>query len=453
MRFKPTSTAATLLLVATLGACGSIASDPSAPGAEGPEDARAGAEGSAAAPDAPVAPLCVSDAAGPTTPASFGKLCGAGSNKALCVMDGSTACEGGVCLWDQNGVKDRAYCTVACDPADAQVCPKHFACTAQQCSGTPSHICVRVEKDSEDSCSAISPTRSYRDNFVLQAPGARLYSVGVLSDPSALGVFTLGPGESKWTLIHEDPNTTVGKGYHLGLPDGSVLFDRGLGKVWRLEGTKVIEERYETCDGTCETQLTGLWRTPQGTIRALGQTKGPLLERSDGGTWSVVKQELPRRAVPLATLEDHGLLAMCQPDGAPAGSPFTAPCWGETGDDFELFSLPEGEPARIPALTGRAVQTALGKDRSDFYIFTDDGTLYRRFEGAFHAQPLPKGKWSSFGLSRLSDGTLWAKVGPENYLLTGGCWQKSSDSSFGFSVSGKSIAYPSDETFCTTTLE
>lgn len=75
-------------------------------------------------------------------PSDTGSSCAAGSNQPLCVMQSNTSCSD-VCIWDNAAPSTpRGYCSTACTPGGDE-CPGGYECAAQDCSGGPTHVCVR----------------------------------------------------------------------------------------------------------------------------------------------------------------------------------------------------------------------------------------------------------------------------------------------------------------------
>lgn len=177
--------------------------------------------------------------------------CGMGSNLPLCAKSGSPDCAGGACVWDANAVGDlRAYCTIACDPANAASCPPKFACKAQGCTESgPPNVCVRVAADvlPKRSCADVAPGRSAEIRDVFQARDGRLYAYAGVSSPSADAIFTRAPGETTWTSIWERPTTNVLVEHETLAANDAVYFTIGAGVLLRIAGTQVSEERYEAC--------------------------------------------------------------------------------------------------------------------------------------------------------------------------------------------------------------
>jgi hypothetical protein len=387
-------------------------------------------------------------ATGPTLPASFGKSCAMGSNLALCADPSASECGDAPCLWDQNAVTEiKAYCTIGCDPTSSTACPAHFQCRSQGCDSGPANVCVRTEADpsSTRDCKDIVSGRNATINDVVQGRDGRLFAFVTLQSPGERSFFTRGPGETTWTKTYTLTTMiqqNAGRGPSVAAAD-ALYYVIGGGLVLRMSATEVTEEHYADCTSHCSSVVEAVFAPSGGGVRLVesGGSGGTMRERRAEGSWSVVTDAVTKRFSPVATFSKGGFLARCQDE---AGK-FETPCVGDSGQDLVDLQIPSGKLAEVGTQEGTTA--ALGMSPSDFWFFSDKGTLYHRLgsETLEEGLPPPTETDKSGLLATLSDGSIVAVRGDKTFVLDQGCWRAIAGAIVtGYATGGRQLGAPSN---------
>jgi hypothetical protein len=314
----------------------------------------------------------------PVFSSAIGEMCGAGSNKDLCVVSTSSCRDNTACVWDAASTGNKAYCTVGCTIGAESGCPSGYTCEAQGCASAPSAVCVlRGKVDcaaiedfanqeilatnvlfSRNSTLALTTTTTYSTLTVRELRAEKtLKTVGsVKGNPNRIRMFGL-IGEESFYALYDDAT-------HMRVLHASVD---------RVEEWTTPQQIAAVARGA-----GGGGRGAGGALVFLGASK---VYAPSGGTVVAV----PGTAAVqfgYANLEDGTLVGRCAGDTTTNA---TTLCLTNDGVAATVLPLPNGV-----ALPERDI-SLIGRSADDFAIIDGLGNVHRYVKGKWisDAHPSP----------------------------------------------------------------
>lgn len=360
-------------------------------------------------------PMC--DGADWPFPDDLGQSCAMGSNVDLCVDRSADDCSTSACLWhasDPAGV--RAYCTVTCDPSDADACPSGFACVVEDCDEVS--VCVRTEAPPTGALYT-EPTRvsglTGLPDWVAHGAGGTLYAdgSGALSVVRGSEATPLGDlGEVAGVLGVADGGDFVlwtlgSRGAALGRVSGDTLTTRDLAPLRARGGFRTADGLWYHYAYDTSTGSAAYYPFDVATLEDAGE---PIVVPDDGAT------PAPERMYPL---REHGFVAVC------ADSMTDALCVGTSPTDVTVLPATD-------AVGRLSDQVALDLRRSahpdDLWLSDEYGAI-ARFNGTrwIREDALDARYGLPAGIVPLGDGRAIAMLADSGVhdavYLDGTCWQ------------------------------
>ncbi len=373
-----------------------------------------------------------------------GQSCGAGSNKPLCVVEGSTACDDDtVCLWDSAGLGGKnAYCTVECTPGDTTSCPSGYVCKADQCTGSATpNICVMTTavKPPTSSCTEVPELKGLSMNLVipLREEGATI----IVASGSTYGAGFQGVFRVKDEAVEEIGTVSIST--LLGVVGDEVWLNQASGKAARIKGTTIDTFTLDVCGATTgcsSTDYSAVARDAAGAVSFVARTTkagkyGSYNATLGDGSEIVLGEELPDLDAKRSLgnhLDDGSIVSQCIVGASldPRSICFTSDLL-----KWESLDLPKGASWTYGA------KSIIGASKDDLILLSDEGVVHRYKGGKWTSDDLPGAKTAAQpGFSRAGDRLFITRMeitGSKSYELTDDCWKEASGGTISDSLSNE----------------
>jgi hypothetical protein len=240
-------------------------------------------------------------------PAFIGQGCAAGSNKSLCLMTGGSSCTPGLCLWDTaDPTGQKAYCTIECNPQDAQPCPDSFTCKPDECDGR--NICVRTSTPKP-------PTLPYTITKDVVSLQEGLTGVAALQDGTSYWytqsgtVFARSP-QGQWSNLGTFGSQTLkANGVAVAGGVGYAYGGEFYGKGWLVKLGGGTPEKKDL-----DNNVVGAFSDPSGNLVVLleGWDNAGLHKVGKDLSLTPLQSGLEATLSKVTPLQSHGFIAVCE---------------------------------------------------------------------------------------------------------------------------------------------
>ena len=308
--------------------------------------------------------LCVDPEIDDNIAEDFASFCASGSNLAMCALS-SFDCSSNICLWHTGDpAQVYGYCTMTCEPSDANGCPADFACQMEECHNM--NVCVRIATTPEPQL----PYAQTLDALPYDSywAGLGLDSQGTVTLANALGHIFQKDADG---LIHD-----LGEygDYEARTQDITMIGDKAYvygadpnysGWLAIVEDGQVNHQTYGNTGG-----ITGVFKTPAGEARLLVRSRhnnpvGGIYTTTTSLQLEMVQQTVEQPNIwGLKALSEYGFVGSCD-----IGNNDTQLCAGTNGTDTQLLPVPP-EEISLSKITGATPDSfwALGSNNNIFYF-------------------------------------------------------------------------------------